>query len=64
MSWCIFDLGGKWHIQQAKTLGKQNTLPLLLDSKVAALNKPHSLTTEESFDEQQKQTQHSKQLFP
>ena len=28
----------KWHIQQAKHSGKQNTLPLILDSKVVGLN--------------------------
>lgn len=39
----------EWHIQQAKHAG--NTLPLVLGSKVAALNKP-LLSTEESFDEQ------------
>lgn len=39
----------KWRIQQAKHVG--NTLPLMLGSKVAALNKP-LLFTEESFDEQ------------
>lgn len=45
----MFSLGEKWDIQQAKHL--ENTLPLVLGSKVAALNKPLHCT-EESFDKQ------------
>lgn len=45
----MFSLGEKWDIQQAKHV--ENTLPLMLGSKVAALNKPLHCT-EESFDEQ------------